>query len=53
MLLKDNKWVVYDVVVEGVSLVKNYRTQFQELLATDSPENLIKRIRSKTAEKNK
>lgn len=53
MLLKNNKWVVYDVVVEGVSLVKNYRTQFQDLLATDSPENLIKRIRSKTAERNK
>ena len=53
MLLKNNQWVVYDVVVEGVSLVKNYRTQFQDLLATDSPENLIKRIRSKTAERHK
>ena len=51
MLLKNSKWVVYDVVVEGVSLVKNYRTQFQDILATDSPDNLIKRIRSKTAER--
>lgn len=53
MLLKNSKWVVYDVIVEGVSLVKNYRTQFQDILATDSPENLINRIRSKTAERNK
>lgn len=53
MLLKNNKWVVYDVIVEGVSLVKNYRTQFQDILATDSPENLIKRIRSKTEERQK
>ncbi len=53
MLLKNSKWVVYDVVVEGVSLVKNYRTQFQDILATDSPEKLIERIRSKTAERNK
>ncbi len=53
MLLKNSKWVVYDVIVEGVSLVKNYRTQFQDILATDSPEDLISRIRSKTEERNK
>lgn len=43
MIHKTN-WVVYDILVENVSLVKNYRTQFQELLRTESPDALIKRI---------
>ena len=44
MLPKDGNWVVYDVIIENISLVMNYRTQFQELLLKDSPEALIERI---------
>jgi phospholipid transport system substrate-binding protein len=44
MLLKDGAWVVYDVIIENISLVMNYRTQFQELLIRNSPEALIARI---------
>jgi len=44
MLPKNGKWVVYDVIIENISLVMNYRTQFQELLLKDSPEALIARI---------
>jgi len=44
MLLKDGNWVVYDVIIENISLVMNYRAQFQELLIKDSPESLIARI---------
>ncbi len=50
MLPKNGTWVVYDVIVEGVSLVKNYRTQFQDILTTASPEELTKRIRAKAEE---
>ena len=32
---------VYDLIIEGVSLVKNYRTQFREIIAKDSPEKLL------------
>jgi phospholipid transport system substrate-binding protein len=49
MLHKD-RWVVYDVLVEGISLVKNYRTQFQELLRKESPDELITRIIAKAEE---
>jgi phospholipid transport system substrate-binding protein len=38
---KGGRWKVYDVVVEGVSLVANYRTQFREILANGSPEDLL------------
>ena len=51
MLEKNSQWVVYDVIVEGVSLVKNYRSQFQDILTTATPEELIKRIKDKTSEK--
>ena len=44
MLPKDGAWVVYDVIIENISLVMNYRTQFQELLLKGSPEALIARI---------
>ncbi|MGE4311018.1 ABC transporter substrate-binding protein [Desulfovibrio sp.] len=50
MLPKNGKWMVYDVLIENISLVKNYRTQFQDILNTESPENLIARIKDKAVE---
>lgn len=38
------KWLVYDVKVEGVSLVKNYRTQFNKILFKEKPEALIEKL---------
>jgi phospholipid transport system substrate-binding protein len=49
MILKDGHWRVFDVVIEGVSLVQNYRTQFREILQNKSPEDLIKILREKVA----
>ena len=47
VMIKHEKWMVYDVVVEGVSLVKNYRTQFAKILSRETPEALILRIQDK------
>jgi phospholipid transport system substrate-binding protein len=47
--LKDNAWKAYDVVVEGVSLVNNYRQQFSSILAKESFDDLLKRMREKVA----
>ena len=44
---KSGSWRVYDVIIEGVSMVKNYRTQFREILAKDSPDKLIEILREK------
>jgi phospholipid transport system substrate-binding protein len=44
---KSGQWRVYDVIIEGVSMVKNYRTQFREILAKDSPEKLLQILREK------
>jgi len=46
--LKDGKWKVYDVIIEGISLVKNYRTQFRDILANNPPEKVLKILREKT-----
>ena len=46
-LAKDGTWKVYDVVVENVSLVMNYRSQFNEILAKNSPEELLEILRKK------
>ena len=46
---KSGSWKVYDVIVEGVSMVKNYRTQFREIVTKDSPEKLLEILRKKVA----
>ncbi len=50
MRAKDQKWWVYDMVIEGVSLVNNYRTQFSDIMAKSSFEGLMKKLREKSAE---
>jgi phospholipid transport system substrate-binding protein len=48
--LKDGNWRVYDVVVENVSLVQNYRTQFNDILSNKTPEQLLEILRKKVKE---
>ena len=49
----DGQWAVYDIIVEGVSLIKNYRTQFASILSKDKPAQLIQQLHDKLAEQNK
>ncbi len=44
---KSGSWKVYDMIIEGVSMVKNYRTQFRQILAKDSADKLIEILREK------
>lgn len=44
---RDQKWEVYDIVIEGVSLVNNYRTQFNQIIRSGSYEDLINRLKKK------
>lgn len=52
LLKKNNQWGVYDVVIEGVSLVNNYRNQFNKIIRKDSYEELVKRMKHKQEEEN-
>ena len=47
LLNRNDQWRVYDVSIEGVSMVKNYRSQFNELLSKESPDQLIERFKKK------
>jgi len=47
MIRKEGEWRVYDVIIEGVSLISNYRTQFAQVLANKSPEGLLDSLRKK------
>ena len=45
-----DQWLVYDVVVEGVSLVNNYRNQFNKIINSGSYADLVKKMKIKEAE---
>jgi phospholipid transport system substrate-binding protein len=42
---KSGSWKTYDIIIEGVSMVKNYRTQFRQIFAKDSPDKLIEMMK--------
>jgi phospholipid transport system substrate-binding protein len=48
---KGNGWFIYDVSIEGVSLVNNYRSQFNSIILRSSYRELIKRLEAKLAKK--
>ena len=45
--LADQSWKVYDVVIENISLVNNYRDQFNRVITKSSYEDLIRRMKEK------
>jgi len=47
VIMKDGVWRVYDVVIEGISLTNNYRSQFKEILVNKPPESLLETLRKK------
>jgi len=47
VILKNGTWKVYDVVIENVSLVQNYRSQFNSILTKNTPDQLLEILRKK------
>lgn len=50
LLDKNGEWKVYDVRIEKVSLIENYRGQFKEILMKGHAEELIKKVEDKAVE---
>jgi phospholipid transport system substrate-binding protein len=50
MILKDPGWMVYDVIIEGVSLIRNYMEQFKDILRKDGYASLLQQLRVKVKE---
>lgn len=47
--LKDGRWSAYDIIIDGVSLVSNYRSQFQKIIRDSSYDQLVTKLRERTA----
>lgn len=50
MLRRGDRWLVYDVIIEGVSLVANYRSQFNKIIKTSSYAELVRKMKAKQDE---
>ena len=50
MLTRGDRWLVYDVIIEGVSLIANYRVQFNKIITTSSYQELVKKMKTKQDE---
>jgi phospholipid transport system substrate-binding protein len=46
---RGDRWLIYDVVVDGISIAANYRAQFNEVLTKFSYQELVKRIRARVS----
>jgi phospholipid transport system substrate-binding protein len=53
VILKNNKWWVYDVVIEGVSFISTYRSQYNKIITGESYAKLIRKMRDKLNEEEK
>jgi phospholipid transport system substrate-binding protein len=51
VIYRHGEWRGYDVLIEGVSLVRNYRSQFNNILQKKSPEDLLQQLREKVNSK--
>ena len=49
MIFKNNQWWCYDFVIENISVVANYRSQFGRILTKESPEKMLENLRKKVA----
>jgi phospholipid transport system substrate-binding protein len=47
---KDGKWWVYDVIIEGISLISNYRSSYQEIVKKEGFDGLIAKMKAKIKE---
>ena len=50
LVQQNGKWMVYDVVIEGVSLVSNYRSQFNRIIMANGYDSLVKKLQTKSNE---
>ncbi len=47
---KDGEWLIYDVIIEGVSLISNYRSSYQEIMKNEGFEGLLAKMQAKIDE---
>jgi len=53
LINKGGRWYAYDIIVDGISLVKNYRSQFDKIIRSGSYEELVRRLQNRTVGEGK
>jgi len=53
LINKGGRWYAYDIIVDGISLVKNYRSQFDKIIRSGSYEELVRRLQNRTVGEDK
>jgi phospholipid transport system substrate-binding protein len=48
LLQREDRWLIYDVLIEGISLIGNYRSQFDRIIRTASYEDLVNRLKTRS-----
>lgn len=48
LINKNGRWYAYDIIADGISLVKNYRSQFDKIIRSESYEELAKRLQTRS-----
>lgn len=52
LMKRGDRWFIYDVVIEGVSLIRNYRTQFSSVLRKKPYSTLVEQLKTKIKANN-
>jgi len=50
LLKHGERWMIYDISIEGISLVSNYRTQFNKIIQTSGYDGLVEKMKSKRSQ---
>jgi phospholipid transport system substrate-binding protein len=50
MIRRGDRWLIYDIAVENVSLIANYRSQFDRIIRTSSYQELVRRLKERKAD---
>jgi len=53
LINKGGRWYAYDIIVDGISLVKNYRSQFDKIIRSGSYEEVVRRLQNSTVGEDK
>ena len=53
LINQGGRWYAYDIIVDGISLVKNYRSQFDKIIRSGSYEELVRRLQNRTVGEDK
>ncbi len=48
LFLQEGRWYAYDIIIDGISLVRNYRSQFQKIIRESSYQELVKKLRERS-----